>query len=251
MHDNFLAHVLTHYTAEQLLFLDETAKDERAERSYVQPAQPPTPILPLRKNELIARVVRREWGYALRGNEPLASGGYSGRRERTSSVATFDVKGFVSWYISDGTFDQERFLEAVETVVVRSAPPAPLSPPRSELPSPPNSSVLARVLRQLPNMNPFPGKRSVLVLDNASIHHTPRLVNMLVNHFCVVLFTPPYCFTLTPLDNSAFGCVKAYLQKEKLAGTMQQKMHAAFSNACSRRCARHFFRKCGYGPIMK
>lgn len=194
MHDNFLAHVLTHYTAEQLLFLDETAKDERAERS--------------------------EWGYALRGNEPLASVGYSGRRERTSSVATFDVKGFVSWYISDGTFDQERFLEAVETVV-------------------------------LPNMNPFPGKRSVLVLDNASIHHTPRLVNMLVNHFCVVLFTPPYCFTLTPLDNSAFGCVKAYLQKEKLAGTMQQKMHAAFSNACSRRCARHFFRKCGYGPIMK
>lgn len=100
-------------------------------------------------------------------------------------------------------------------------------------------------------MNPFPGKRSVLVLDNASIHHTPRLVNMLVNHFCVVLFTPPYCFTLTPLDNSAFGCVKAYLQKEKLAGTMQQKMDAAFSNACSRRCARHFFRKCGYGPIMK
>lgn len=194
MHDNFLAHVLTHYTAEQLFFLDETAKDERAERS--------------------------EWGYALRGNEPLASVGYSGRRERTSSVATFDVKGFVSWYISDGTFDQERFLEAVETVV-------------------------------LPNMNPFPGKRSVLVLDNASIHHTPRLVNMLVNHFCVVLFTPPYCFTLTPLDNSAFGCVKAYLQKEKLAGTMQQKMHAAFSNACSRRCARHFFRKCGYGPIMK
>lgn len=194
MHDNFLAHVLTHYTAEQLLFLDETAKDERAERS--------------------------EWGYALRGNEPLASVGYSGRRERTSSVATFDVKGFVSWYISDGTFDQERFLEAVETVV-------------------------------LPNMNPFPGKRSVLVLDNASIHHTPQLVNKLVNHFCVVLFTPPYCFTLTPLDNSAFGCVKAYLQKEKLAGTMQQKMHAAFSNACSRRCARHFFRKCGYGPIMK
>lgn len=76
----------------------------------------------------LASFARREWGYALRGNEPLASGGYSGRRERTSSVATFDVKGFVSWYISDGTFDQERFLEAVETVVVRSAPPAPLSP---------------------------------------------------------------------------------------------------------------------------
>jgi len=49
MHDNFLAHVLTHYTAEQLLFLDETAKDERAERSYVQPAQPPTPSYPSEK----------------------------------------------------------------------------------------------------------------------------------------------------------------------------------------------------------
>ena len=31
-HDNFLAHVLSHYKAEQLMFLDETSKDERALR---------------------------------------------------------------------------------------------------------------------------------------------------------------------------------------------------------------------------
>lgn len=99
-------------------------------------------------------------------------------------------------------------------------------------------------------MNPYPGKRSVLVLDNASIHHTPELVNMMATAGCLLLFTPPYCFTLTPLDNSAFGGVKSYLQKRPRQGTMQEKMDDAFSNAVSRKQARHYFRKCGYGPIL-
>lgn len=197
-------------------------------------------------------VDRREWGYALRGHEPLSVEGYSGKRERTSSVATFDVEGFVSWYISAGTFNQDRFIDAIETIVVqrtaraRLASPAPVSPQYcAHLHHLPPS-----VLPQLPNMNPYPGTRSVLILDNARIHHTPRLVNLMATAGCLLLNTPPYCFTLTPLDNSAFGGVKSYLQERQLEGTMQEKMDEAFTNAVSRKQARHYYRKCGYGAIM-
>ena len=123
--------MLTHYRAKQLLFLDETAKDERAERRYVLSRRLPTDPLSPHSSSLPAPSDRREWGYALRGEEPLSSLGYLASRERTSSIATFDVKGFVSWYISAGTFNRDRFIEAVRTVVVRSARPRahPLSSP--------------------------------------------------------------------------------------------------------------------------
>lgn len=134
-------------------------------------------------------------------------------------MATFDVKGFVSWYTITGTFNGERFLEALDTVV-------------------------------LPYMNPFPGKRSILILDNASIHHSQRVLQRLAAASCLVLFTPPYCFTLTPLDNGGFGAVKTYLQREQPTGSMVQKMDKAFLNSVSESSARYFLRKCGYGAIM-
>lgn len=99
-------------------------------------------------------------------------------------------------------------------------------------------------------MNAFPSKRSVLIMDNASIHHSPRVLHRVAAAGCLLLFTPPYCFTLTPLDNGGFGAIKTYLQRMQPAGTMVQKMDDAFTNAVSERAARCFLRDCGYGPIM-
>ena len=62
-------------------------------------------------------------------------------------------------------------------------------------------------------MNPYPGPRSVLVLDNASIHHSRRFSTMMHAKGFIVLYTPPYCFNLTPLDNGAFGLLKRYLHE--------------------------------------
>lgn len=167
-------------------------------------------------------------------------------------MATFDVKGFVSWYTITGTFNGERFLEALDTVVVRAPRPAPRA--RAPLPAPWLAKTDARALLpahpQLPYMNPFPGKRSILILDNASIHHSQRVLQRLAAASCLVLFTPPYCFTLTPLDNGGFGAVKTYLQREQPTGSMVQKMDKAFLNSVSESSARYFLRKCGYGAIM-
>ncbi|PKB95580.1 hypothetical protein RhiirA5_260323, partial [Rhizophagus irregularis] len=35
------------------------------------------------------------------------------------------------------------------------------------------------ILAKLPNMNPFPQKNSVLIMDNAQIHHDEFLVNFI------------------------------------------------------------------------
>ena len=73
-------------------------------------------------------------------------------------------------------------------------------------------------------MNPYPGPRSVLVLDNASIHHSRRFSTMMHAKGFLVLYTPPYCFNLTPLDNGAFGLLKRYLRHHYFQGTMADKM---------------------------
>ena len=179
------------------------------------------------------------WGYALRGLSAVAAEGYSGRGFRTSTLATFDIDGFVSWSIINGTFDQDAFMNAVLTIVVRRGTRHP------------NARLLTPAARaQVPFMTPFPGKRSVLVLDNASIHHSVRFASAMAARGFMVLYTPAYCFNLTPLDNGAFGLLKQYMQHEQPPGDMFDIMEAALRSSVSSSAARKFFRQCGYGPLM-
>ena len=147
----------------------------------------------------------------------------------------------MSWSIINGTFDEDAFMEAVRTVVVRHRPAA-----RPQRPLTPAAAQRA----QVPFMTPFPGKRSVLVLDNASIHHSVRFAAMMAAHGFMVLYTPAYCFNLTPLDNGAFGRLKQYIQHKQPTGDMFDIMESALRNAVSSRAARKFFRQCGYAPLM-
>ena len=89
----FKASIVGKYSAEQLIFLDETSKDSRA--------------------------LNRTLGWALRGITPIHSLGKVGRGSRRSALCCLDVKGFVDWYIIKGTFNRERFLTAVKETVVR------------------------------------------------------------------------------------------------------------------------------------
>ena len=69
----FKASIVGKYSAEQLIFLDETSKDSRA--------------------------LNRTLGWALRGITPIHSLGKVGRGSRRSALCCLDVKGFVDWYI--------------------------------------------------------------------------------------------------------------------------------------------------------
>ena len=66
----------------------------------------------------------------------------------------------------------------------------------------------------IPNMLPFDGlnERSVLVLDNCSVHHIEAVATLLQQAGIVTLFLPPYSPDLNPLEE-VFSLVKGYLKK--------------------------------------
>ena len=101
---------------------------------------------------------------------------------------------------------------------------------------------------QFPYITPFPGPRSVVILDNASIHHMHSFVQRVVQCGGMVLHTPPYCFDCTPLDNGAFGLVKRYLKKHvDLFNhvTLERALDMAFESVRARD-ARYCFKLCKF-----
>ncbi|GBC30237.1 IS630 family transposase [Rhizophagus irregularis DAOM 181602=DAOM 197198] len=63
-------------------------------------------------------------------------------------------------------------------------------------------------------MNPFPNKNSVLVLDNAKIHHDQELLDYLDAFGVKVKFLPPYSPDLNPIE-TAFSTIKQFLQRNR------------------------------------
>ena len=66
----------------------------------------------------------------------------------------------------------------------------------------------------LPNMLPFDGmnEKSILVMDNCSVHHIEPVITLLRQAGIVALFLPPYSPDLNPLEE-VFSYVKGYFKK--------------------------------------
>jgi hypothetical protein len=105
---------LTTWTADQLLFLDESACDERT--------------------------AHRKYGWAPIGITPHEYVPFK-RSERWSILPVYTVDGFITWELKQGSYTAESFEEFIENQV-------------------------------LPRCNPFPGPRSIIVMDNAPIHQS-------------------------------------------------------------------------------
>jgi len=63
-------------------------------------------------------------------------------------------------------------------------------------------------------MNPYPGSNSVIVLDNARIHHDEGLIEYLQAFGIRVEFLPPYSSDLNPIE-TAFSVIKSFLKKNQ------------------------------------
>ena len=61
-------------------------------------------------------------------------------------------------------------------------------------------------------MLPFPQKNSVLVIDNARIHHNEEIIPIVEEFGGRVLFLPPYSPDFNPIE-LAFSVIKSWLQK--------------------------------------
>lgn len=64
----------------------------------------------------------------------------------------------------------------------------------------------------LPLCNPFPGKRSVLILDNAPIHRSPILKEACGRAGVKLVFLPPYSPDKNPIEEF-FAELKAFIKK--------------------------------------
>ena len=51
-------------------------------------------------------------------------------------------------------------------------------------------------------MNPYPGKNSVIILDNAKIHHDENLIEILEELGCHIIFLSPYSFDFNPIKTA-------------------------------------------------
>ena len=70
----------------------------------------------------------------------------------------------------------------------------------------------------VPILQPFNGTndRSVVVMDNASIHHVDRVVTTIKNTGALVRFLPPYSSDFKSIEE-LFSKVKAFLKANELA----------------------------------
>lgn len=88
-------------------------------------------------------------------------------------------------------------------------------------------------------MNPFPGDRSILVMDNCTIHHTDELKELVRNAGILLLFLPPYSPDLNPIEE-LFSYVKYYLKQHdeviQVLEDITPILESAFHNVTSSQC---------------
>ena len=64
----------------------------------------------------------------------------------------------------------------------------------------------------LPLCNEYPGERSIIVLDNVSVHVDPRIVEAIEAKGCLVKYLPPYSPDYNPIELT-FSVLKAWMRR--------------------------------------
>ena len=127
------------------------------------------------------RATIRRYGYSLRG-KPLVSEKLLVRGKRVSAIAIMSVNGMLDCKTVIGSVNGEVFYDFVQSAL-------------------------------LPHLMPFNdvNPNSVVVLDNCSIHHITKIVQMIEELGTLVLFLPPYSPDYNPIEE-AFSKVKSMLK---------------------------------------
>ena len=101
-------------------------------------------------------------------------------------------------------------------------------------------------------MNEYPGPSSVLMLDNAKVHHTDALQDLAATNRIMLVFFPPYSPFVNPTEK-IFSKVKSFLARHgseyrRLGFTTDQDrlalLNYAFDHVDGKDC-QNFVRHCG------
>ena len=98
----------------------------------------------------------------------------------------------------------------------------------------------------LPLCNEYPGERSIIVLDNVSVHVDPRIIEAIQAKGCLVKYLPPYSPDYNPIELS-FALLKAWMRRhfEAFRHVFQNDFegflrHAIDHSGCDRYAVEHF-----------
>ncbi|GBC18670.2 hypothetical protein GLOIN_2v1435777 [Rhizophagus irregularis DAOM 181602=DAOM 197198] len=122
------------------------------------------------------RSLSRAYGYCLK-NMRVEKHVVFVRGKRYTILPVLTLDGFIAADIMKGSCNKKRFQTFILTQV-------------------------------LPQMNEYPNKNSVIVMDNAKIHHDEKLVESIEQMGCKVLYLPPYSPDYNPIE-MAFSGVKS------------------------------------------
>ena len=128
----------------------------------------------------------RKFGYALRGEAPVYHR-FLVRGTRISAITVMCTEGVVDYSLTTGTVNADNFFDFV----------------RGQL---------------IPNMQPFPGDRSVLVMENCSVHHAQEMKDLLRDAGILLL------------------CLKEHDEVAQALGDVTLILKSAFDNVTSNQC---------------
>ena len=139
--------------------------------------------------DLLCSPADRKYGWAPLGEMPGTMLELK-RSERWSILPALTVKGYIDWTIVQGFITKSLYLDFVRD-------------------------------RVLPHCNPYgSGKeRSVLVMDNASIHKTPEMRELCERAGVRVEYLPPYSPDFNPIETS-FAILKAWIRRKSDDATL-------------------------------
>jgi hypothetical protein len=138
------------YNAEQLIFIDETSKDERS--------------------------VSHLYGYSYKNSIAIKKVVLI-RGKRYTILPALTVDGFIAADIMEGSCDKDKFQTFILTQVV-------IIYYRKLLSFNKENYLFINDYFKLPHMNPYPGKNSVIIMDNARIHHDEDLIKSIEEFRC-------------------------------------------------------------------
>jgi transposase len=145
---------LQFFTAEQLVFVDESGSDDRTGD--------------------------RQFGWSDKGVRAVVHR-WLENKERVSVLPAYTIEGYITATTFYGTCTGQIF----ENFIIEQL---------------------------LPLCNPYPGPRSVIIMDNASVHHSnqDRIIETARRRGVWIRFLPPYSPDFNPIEES-FGDLKAYI----------------------------------------
>ena len=160
----------------------------------------------------------RKYGYGIRGLPPQD---YSLklRGKWYSAIGILLTEGIKDVYLAEGSIDGEMFLDFIRRCLI-------------------------------PVFIPFDGvsPNSIVVMDNASIHHVDLVVETILSVGALVWFLPPYSPDMNPIEE-VIGDVKHYLQANNAyfqeTESPRAMMLTAFNSVTTENC-KSYIRHSGY-----